>query len=115
MTARMRVTKVANPGVLDDDLLAAMTNLGNAIGRRSRRLVPKRSWRLHNSIRTAAEIVKPGKARTTVTAGGMVDGVLVDYPVHVERGTSRQRPQPYLRPAVLQSKERDLTDTRGLS
>lgn len=114
-TARMRITKVAAPGVLDDDLLKAGTNLGNAIGRRSRRLVPKRSWALHDTIRTNAELVKPGRVRVTVTAGGMVNGVLVDYAGHVERGTSRMRAQPYLRPALMQSKDRDMSDSRGLT
>lgn len=115
MSARMRITKVAAPGVLNDDLVGAMSNLGNAIGRRARRLVPKRTWRLHDTIRTDTKLVAPGKARTTVTAGGMVNGVLVDYAGHVERGTSKQRAQPYLRPAVMQSRERDLTDSRGIN
>lgn len=114
-TMRMHVTKVAAPGVLNDDLLKAGTNLGNAIGRRARRLVPKRTWRLHDTIRTDAEVVMPGKVRVTVKAGGMVNGVLVDYAGHVERGTSRMRAQPYLRPALMQSKAADLTDERGLS
>jgi HK97 gp10 family phage protein len=111
----MRVTKIAAPGVLDESLLKAGVNLGNAIGRRARRLVPKRSWALHDTIRTNAELVKPGVVVTTVTAGGMVNGKLVDYATWVERGTSKQRAQPYLRPALLQSKDRDLKDTRGLT
>lgn len=111
---RMRVTKVADPRVLDADLLKAGGNLGNAIGRRGRRLVPKRSWALHDTIRSAAKLVKPGKVIVTVTAGGNVNGKLVDYAAHVERGTSKQRAQPYLRPAVMQSRDRDLTDPRGI-
>lgn len=115
MSARMRITKVAAPGVLNDDLLEAGANLGNAIGRRARRLVPKRTWRLHDTIRSDAKIIAPAKVRITVTAGGMVNGALVDYATHVERGTSKQRAQPYLRPAVMQSRERDLTDSRGIN
>lgn len=114
-TMRMRVTKVAAPSLLNDDLLGAGRNLGNAIGRRARRLVPKRSWALHDTIRTDAEVVKPGKVRVTVTAGGAPNGTLVDYAAHVERGTSRMRAQPYLRPALMQSRDRDLTDERGIS
>ena len=111
---RIKVTKVAAPGMLEPVLEALMGNLGNAIGRRARRLVPKRSWALHDTIRVATAVTGPGRVTTTVTAGGMVNGVDVDYAVHVEQGTSKQRAQPYLRPAMLQSKARDLTDERGL-
>lgn len=111
---RMRVTKVADPRVLDKDMLKVGTNVGNAIGRRARRLVPKLSWSLHDTIRSAAKVVSPGKVRVTVKAGGNVNGRLVDYATHVERGTSKMRAQPYLRPAVMQTRERDLTDTRGI-
>lgn len=112
---RMRVTKVAAPSVLDNDLLSAGTNLGNAIGRRGRRLVPKRTWALHDTIRSDAKVTKPGRVVVTVTAGGNVNGIEVDYAAHVERGTSKQRAQPYLRPAVMQSRDRDLTDSRGIN
>lgn len=111
----MRVTKVAAPSVLDADLLKAGLNLGNAIGRRGRRLVPKRSWALHDTIRSGAKITAPGKAVVTVTAGGNVNGIDVDYAAHVERGTSKMRAQPYLRPALMQSRDRDMTDTRGIN
>ena len=112
---RMRVTKTAPPSVLNDDLLKAGRNLGNAIGRRGRRLVPKRTWALHDTIRSDAELVKPGKVRVTVTAGGNVNGIDVTYAALVERGTSKMRAQPYLRPALLQSRDRDLTDSRGIN
>lgn len=113
MTMSMRVTKVAAPGVLDDDLVKAMSNLGNAVVRRARRTVPKRTWALHDTIRQETTLVAPGKVRTVVKAGGTVNGRTVSYALHVERGTSRMRAQPFLRPAVMQSRERDLTDERG--
>lgn len=113
-TARLRITKVANPRVLDKDMLTAGRNLGNAIGRRARRLVPKLSWSLHDTIRSGAKVVAPGKVVATVTAGGNVNGRLVTYALHVERGTSKMRAQPYLRPAALQSRDADLTDERGI-
>lgn len=113
-TMRIKVTKVARPGVLDPVLEALMSNLGNAIVRRGRRLVPKRSWALHDTIRQDTRVTAPGKVTTTVTAGGNVNGIDVDYALHVERGTSKQRAQPFLRPALLQSKARDLTDERGV-
>lgn len=112
-TARMRIIKVAAPSVLDSDLLVAGRNLGNAIVRRGRRLVPKLTWALHDTIRNDAKVVKPGRVLVTVTAGGNINGIDVDYAAHVERGTSKQRAQPYLRPAVMQSRDRDLTDPRG--
>lgn len=111
---RIVVTKVARPGILDPVLEAMMGNLGNAIGRRARRLVPKRTWALHDTIAVHTEVIAPGKVSTIVSAGGSANGIEVDYAVHVERGTSKQRAQPYLRPAMLQSKPRDLTDERGL-
>lgn len=113
-TMRMRVTKIASPKELDDVMLSAGTNLGNAIGRRGRRLVPKRTWALHDTIRADAKVVAPGKVLVAVKAGGTVNGRIVTYAALVERGTSKQAAQPYLRPALMQSKSRDLTDERGL-
>jgi len=42
-------------------------------------------------------------ARVYVVVGGIkgkITGKQVDYPMYVEYGTSRQRPQPFMRPAV---------------
>lgn len=108
---RVRITKLADPSVFNPYLLEAMGNLGNAIGRRAQRLVPKRTWALHDTIATKTEQVRPGVVRTVVSAGS----VRVGYAVMVERGTSKTRAQPFLRPALLQSKNRDLEDDRGLN
>lgn len=108
---RLRITKVADPSVFDPYLVEAMTNLGNAIGRRAQRLVPKRTWALHDTIASRTEQVRPGKVRVVVSAGGGK----VRYAAAVEQGTSKSRAQPYLRPALFQSKNRDLEDERGLN
>jgi len=42
-------------------------------------------------------------ARVYVVVGGIrgkITGKMVDYPMYVEYGTSRQRPQPFIRPSV---------------
>ena len=105
----IRITRVAPNGVLDDQLVTAMGNLGNAITRRAQRLVPKRTWALHDTIAPTTEKVGAGKVVTRVSAGcGRVG-----YALYVEKGTSRQRPQPYLRPAMLQSRPGDLRGSGG--
>jgi len=80
-----------------------MRNLGNAIGRRMQRLVPKRTWALHDTIVVGTQ--RKGSVVTTEIGVGSDD---VDYWEYVERGTSQQKAQPYMRPALLQSRQGDL-------
>lgn len=96
----LRITKVYPSGDLIPQMMPHMQSLGSAIGRRAQRLVPKRTYALHDSIftETAATDTK------IVTTIGMGTG----YGLHVEKGTSRQRAQPFMRPALLQSTSRDL-------
>lgn len=96
---RLKITKVYPAGDLTAQITPSMRNLGNAIGRRAQRLVPKRTWALHDSIFTTTEATD-----TKVTT---IVGFGTSYGVHVERGTSRQRAQPFMRPALLQSKGAD--------
>ncbi len=102
-TMRIEITKVVDNGELARQIAPAMEKLGQAIGARMQRLVPKRSWALHDSISTETEV---GNSRVTTTIGFGSDDV--DYGLHVERGTSRQAAQPFARPALLQSKAGDL-------
>lgn len=101
---RIRITHVTDGDELARQLEGPMLNLGNAIVRRMRRLVPKRTWVLHDSI-VAPTVERVGAAVTVTTGAGSAKA---HYWEHVEKGTSRMRAQPYLRPALLQSSARDL-------
>ena len=103
MTTRIRITKITDGGDLARQIEPRMAALGEAIGARMQRLVPKRSWALHDTI--GAETERKGSRVTTTVGFGSED---VDYGLHVERGTSRQKAQPFARPALLQSKAGDL-------
>lgn len=113
--ARIRITRVINDEELGRQIEERMIRLGNAIGARAQRLVPKRTWALHDTISTTTERTG-SRVVTTVGAGGGD----VDYALNVERGTSRMRAQPYLRPALLQMKPGDFRysgngpETRGV-
>jgi HK97 gp10 family phage protein len=112
---RLRITRVLAADELGSQIEPKMRNLGNAIGARAQRLVPKRTFALHDSIRS--ETSRAGATVTTTVSAGGGD---VDYALFVERGTSRMGAQPYLRPAFLQSKASDLEasaiiQTRGIS
>jgi HK97 gp10 family phage protein len=80
-----------------------MERLGQAIGARAQRLVPKRTWALHDTISTKTTV--NGAKVTTIVGAGSAE---VDYALHVERGTSRAAAQPYLRPALAQTRASDL-------
>lgn len=102
--ARIRITRVVNDEELGRQIEPKMTKLGQAIGARAQRLVPKRTWALHDTIFAETER-KGATVVTTVGAGGTDD---VDYGLDVERGTSKMAAQPYLRPAFAQTTGRDL-------
>ncbi len=100
---RIRIVRVLDPEELGEQIEPKVANLGRAMGARAQRLVPKKTYALHDTIKTettrsAARVV------TTVTAGGGKVG----YAMYVERGTSRMAAQPYLRPALHQSTPADL-------
>lgn len=102
MAARFVITKMASPDETVAQLVPQMAKLGNAIAVRMQRLVPKRTWALHDTIATDTQAAG-SKVVTQVGAGGGS----VDYALYVERGTSRMSAQPYMRPALLQSKATD--------
>lgn len=103
MATRFIITRVADPAEVAAQLLPKMTNLGHAIAARMQRLVPKRTFALHDTI--TDETVQSGRSTVTTTVG--FGGGSVDYGMHVERGTSRQAAQPFARPALLQSRAAD--------
>lgn len=106
---RIIITKTASDAELGRELEPKMANLGQAIARRMQRLVPKDTWRLHDTI--AADTERDGaKVTLQVGVGGNDEA---PYWEHVERGTSRMKAQPYMRPALLQSTGRDLTERRS--
>lgn len=108
MAMRIVITKTADPAEIARQLEPKMRNLGNAIARRMQRLVPKKTWALHDTVDTETE-VNGGTVTTRAGAGGGKVG----YALHVERGTSKMAAQPYMRPALLQSRAGDFNESRG--
>lgn len=108
-SARIRITRVITDGDAAEQIVPSIDNLTSNVAVRMRRLVPKRSFRLHDTIEAQPARVIGGVATGRVTFGGkVVRGKLVDYHLMVERGTSRMRAQPYARPALYQSRSSDL-------
>lgn len=103
MTTRIRITRVTDGDEIARQMLPHMEALGQAVGSRMQRLVPKRTWALHDTI--SAETERKG-SRVTTTVGFGNDKV--DYGLEVERGTSKMRAQPFARPALAQSRAGDL-------
>lgn len=103
MTTRIRITRVTDGDEIARQVLPHMEALGRAVGARMQRLVPKRTWALHDTISTETE---RKRSRVTTTVGFGNDKV--DYGLEVERGTSKMRAQPFARPALAQSRAGDL-------
>lgn len=101
--ARIRITRIIAADELGDQIVPKMMNLGQALGGRMQRLVPKRTWALHDTISTGT---KQEGAKVTTLVGFGSD--IVDYGMLVERGTSRMRAQPFARPAFQQTTGKDL-------
>lgn len=106
------ITKVVAPDYLGRQIMVPMTKLGYAVAKRMQRLVPKRSWALHDTI-TSETTRKGGTVTTEVSFGGKATGHrgIVNYGLLVERGTSKMAAQPFARPALLQSKAADLNSS----
>lgn len=102
-TARIKITRVLNEDELGKQIFPKMEALGQAIGARAQRVVPKRTWALHDTVDASTE-QRGATVTTTVGAGG--DGV--EYAMDVERGNSRMGAQAYLRPAFNQTTGSDL-------
>ena len=84
---------------------------GDRVVREAQKIVPVDTGDLRRSIRTLKPITSGGKASISVTAGGGENNV--DYAGHVELGTVKMSPQPYLRPALAKVQpqfEKELAD-----
>lgn len=90
---------------LDPAAIKAVKKVAKDIRDDAKTLCPVDTGSLRKSIRVGA-YAKPARHTHSVrvTAGGHVTNPKsrrkVDYASHVEYGTSRQTPQPYLRPAI---------------
>lgn len=100
---RIRITRVTDDAEIARQLVPHMRNLGQALGARMQRLVPKRTFALNDTIATDTE----ARGAKVVTEVGFGDD-RVRYGLLVERGTSRMAAQPFARPALLQTKTSDL-------
>lgn len=109
VSVRIRITRTVNERELARQIIPAVDNLSGNIMSRMKRLVPKRSFRLRDSMRRNQARLIGGKIVGGVSVGGkIVRGKYVGYHLLVERGTSRMRAQPYIRPALYQSRSSDL-------
>ena len=87
------------PRVIEESAEAATDRAGDEGLDRMQRSCPVKTGRLLSTCRKRTESY-PGPERfyeVSLLAGGEKG---VDYAGYVERGTSKQRPQPYLGPAV---------------
>ena len=76
------------------------------IAQRILRTAVKRSPVLTGALRASGRVKRTNQFQRIIQFGG--SGTGVDYATYVEFGTFRQRPQPFLRPAVLKHKK-DMT------
>lgn len=109
LDARIRITRVARADELAEAIAPSVDNLAGNVAKRMRRLVPKRTFRLQDTIEKMPTTHAGGVVRGGVRFGGkVVRGRLVNYHLWVENGTSRMAAQPYARPALYQSRSSDL-------
>ena len=101
--ATIRIIRVVADDELARQIAPKMAALGQAVGARMQRLVPKRTWALHDTITTSTE--HKGAKVTTEIGFGSDD---VGYGLAVERGTSKMKAQPFARPAFAQTTGSDL-------
>lgn len=115
MVTRIVITKVTDGDEIARQVEPHMKQFGQALGARMQRIVPKRTYALHDTVSEDTE--RKGSKVTTIVGFGGGD---VDYGEHVEFGTSRMAAQPFARPALAQSRNADLNysgagiQTRGV-
>lgn len=93
------------PNIIEEAYKDALLTSARDAKEIAKSLVPVDTGALRNSIRVFRWAKESRRIRYTgISAGGYVRNPktnrLVDYQRHVEYGTSRQRAQPFMRPAV---------------
>lgn len=107
--AKITITKEFESEAIALALMPGMSNLGDALAGRMQRIAPKRTWDLHDTITNLGVGLSGSRATVAVGAGGRApSGRTVNYALHVERGTSRMAAQPFMRPAMLQTRTADM-------
>lgn len=104
MKTRLVITKTMSSPELARQIEPAVGSLMQAIARRMQRLVPKRTYNLHDTIAADTTVV----GSKVIGEAGVGGNGEAPYWRAVEQGTSKQRAQPYLKPALLQSKSSEL-------
>lgn len=97
---RLRVNPAADDAIGEALAELLREKIGPRIRDNAARTVPVRSGDLKRSI--ILQVAEDGDG-AVLQVGVDEDIAGVDYSAHVEDGTSRQAPQPYLRPAVYQA------------
>lgn len=95
----------------DEQIGAAMRKLMGNMKRRAIRLVPKKSRALMRSIDYDL-VSEGGEWIGTLYAGTDVEGTDA-YALIIEKGNSQRAAQPYLRPALMQTRAVDMTQGGG--
>ena len=99
------------PQAFSDSLTEALLNTAQDGKKRAKELSPVDTGAMRDSIRVERLAREAGKILYTgIRAGGYIrnprTGRFVDYASFVEYGTSRQAPQPFMRPAVIWAMKR---------
>jgi len=95
---------------LDSAAIKGVKEVAGAIRDDAKEMCPVDTGSLQKSIRIGAYAMPAGHTHSVrVTAGGYVTNPKtnrkVDYASYVEFGTSRQRAQPFLRPAIVKHRK----------
>lgn len=102
--AMVRALEKTIPNKIDRVIEIAGRKTAEEARDRAKRLVTVDTGALRKSIRIERRRKEGKNSFIGIGAGGFVrnprSGRLVDYAAFVEFGTSRQRPQPFLRPAM---------------
>uniref|UniRef100_A0A6M3MA63 Putative tail protein n=1 Tax=viral metagenome TaxID=1070528 RepID=A0A6M3MA63_9ZZZZ len=96
----------AMPKEFEESMDEALDKTADDARDRAKQLVPVDTRSLQKSIRKERYARPAGNIHYRgIRAGGYIvnpkTGRIVDYAAYVEYGTSRQRPQPYMRPALI--------------
>ena len=100
-----RYLSTAMPKAFEESVFEALDKTADDARDRAKQLVPVDTGSLKKSIRKEKRAMPAGNIiYTGIRAGGYIVNPktrrLVDYAIPVEYGSSRNRPQPYMRPAM---------------